>query len=99
MEAIKPQDLHNEIGKTQSTSWFVVNQEMINTFADVTFVRRRPRPPQLSQGSPSQDRPPGPFSLPSQNELFGGAAIAQEGRQVSNQLCGVQGHPWASSMS
>ena len=36
MEAIKPQDLHNEIGKTQSTSWFVVNQEMINTFADVT---------------------------------------------------------------
>ena len=36
MEAIKPQDLYNEIGKTQSTSWFVVNQEMINTFADVT---------------------------------------------------------------
>ena len=36
MEAIKPQDLHNEVGKTQSTSWFVVNQEMINTFADVT---------------------------------------------------------------
>ena len=36
MEAIKPQDLHNEIGKKQSTSWFVVNQEMINTFADVT---------------------------------------------------------------
>ena len=36
MEAIKPQDLHKEIGKTQSTSWFDVNQEMINTFADVT---------------------------------------------------------------
>ena len=36
MEAIKPEDLHKEIGKSQSTSWFVVNQEMINTFADVT---------------------------------------------------------------
>ena len=36
MEAIKPEDLHKEIGKAQSTSWFVVNQEMINTFADVT---------------------------------------------------------------
>ena len=24
---VKPQDLHKEIGKTQSTSWFVVNQE------------------------------------------------------------------------
>ena len=30
MEAIKPEDLHKEIGKSQSTSWFVVNQEMIN---------------------------------------------------------------------
>ena len=36
MEAIKPEDLHKEIGKARSTSWFVVNQEMINTFADVT---------------------------------------------------------------
>ena len=55
-----------------------MDQEM-NSLADSTFVRRRPRPTQLSQGSPSQDRPPGPFSLPSQNELFGGAAISQEG--------------------
>ena len=36
MEAIKPEDLHKEIGNARSTSWFVVNQEMINTFADVT---------------------------------------------------------------
>tara|TARA_B100001057_G_scaffold132505_2_gene131789 strand:+ start:8598 stop:9047 length:450 start_codon:yes stop_codon:yes gene_type:complete len=36
MEAIKAEDLHKEIGKTSSTSWFVVTQDMINTFADVT---------------------------------------------------------------
>ena len=36
MEAIKPEDLHKEIGKVQSTSWFKVDQGMINTFADVT---------------------------------------------------------------
>ena len=36
MEAIKAEDLHKEIGKTTSTSWFVVTQDMINTFADVT---------------------------------------------------------------
>ena len=47
-----------------------------NTLADNTFVRRRPRPPQLSQGSPSQDRPPGQISL-SQGEC--NAAISQEG--------------------
>ena len=48
MEAIKPKDLHKEIGKTQSTSWFDVNQEMINTFADVTddpqFIHVDPEP-------------------------------------------------------
>ena len=30
MEAIKPEDLHKEIGKPQSTSWFVVNQETVS---------------------------------------------------------------------
>ena len=28
MEAIKPEDLHKEIGKVQSTSWFKVDQGM-----------------------------------------------------------------------
>ena len=36
MEAIKPENLHSEIGKTQSTSWFKVDQGMINAFADAT---------------------------------------------------------------
>jgi acyl dehydratase len=36
MEAIKPENLHLEIGKTQSTSWFKVDQGMINAFADAT---------------------------------------------------------------
>ncbi|MAV83273.1 MAG: MaoC family dehydratase [Gammaproteobacteria bacterium] len=36
MEAIKPEDLHTMIGKEQFTSWFVVDQERINVFADVS---------------------------------------------------------------
>ena len=36
MEAIKPEDLHTMIGKEQCTSWFVVDQERINIFADVS---------------------------------------------------------------
>ena len=36
MEAIKAEDLHTLIGKVQSTSWFKVDQERINNFADVS---------------------------------------------------------------
>jgi len=36
MEAIKPEDLHTMIGKEKCTSWFVVDQERINIFADVS---------------------------------------------------------------
>ena len=59
----------------------LLDQEM-NSSADSTFVVRATpytTSTALSQGSPSQDRPPGSDSLPSQNELFGGAAISQEG--------------------
>ena len=40
MEAIKVEELHTLIGKVNSTSWFKVDQDRINAFADVTGYQK-----------------------------------------------------------
>ena len=57
MEAIKVEELHTLIGKVNSTSWFKVDQDRINAFADVTedpqFIHVDPEKACLLYTSPS----------------------------------------------